>query len=463
MASRPAWLDVPQDLNELSPKLWSQTASRGPDGQVCVGAKPVTEIVAEYGSPVYVLDEADFRARCRSFARAYSGWDVYYASKAFLTRDIARWAIEEGLNLDVSSGNEMLVAATGGAPVSRMGLHGNNKTVEELRLAIKLGVGRIIVDSLTEIDRINQICAELDKTVRILVRVTPGVEAHTHEYIATSHEDQKFGFSIHNGFAMQALMKAYVSERIELAGLHCHIGSQIFETSGFQVAAKRCIKLMSDFMDATGIQLEELDLGGGYGIAYTMVDNPISIDEMASQMKQIAQIEALAHGLDTPKMSIEPGRAIVGPTTMAVYTVGTVKPVVLEGGATRTYISVDGGMSDNIRPALYGSDYSASLINRRSDADPILCRVVGKHCEGGDIVVKDVFLPADITAGDLIGVPGSGAYCRPMASNYNYATKPAVVAVKDGTVRTLLRRETLDDLLELDQGTVVFTLEGLLE
>lgn len=463
LASRPAWLEKPVDVNKLDLRLWPKTTFRNNQGVVCIGQVPVTDLVKDHGSALYVLDEEDFKSRCLQFVKAFEGWQVYYASKAFLTRDLARWAVQCGLNLDVCSGNEMLVGLTAGVPAAKMGLHGNNKSLSELRLALKNGVGRIIVDSLIELERLEQLCTELDTQATVLVRVTPGVEAHTHEYIATAHDDQKFGFAITNGLAMQALMKAHYSPRIKLAGVHCHIGSQIFDIDGLLVAADRCLKLIANFYEVTNCQLEDLDLGGGYGIAYTAKDSPKPIEVLASQLKDYVVKQSLAYGLDLPNMSIEPGRAIVGPTTVALYTVGTVKPVRVDEGAVRVYVSVDGGMSDNIRPALYGAEYCANLVNRCSDAQPMLCRVVGKHCEGGDILVKDVFLPQDIKAGDLIAVPGCGAYCRPMASNYNYLTKPAVVGVKDGSVKTLLRAETLADLLALDQGEVVCSLEGLLD
>ncbi len=448
----PQWLKRPHDANELDLRLWSANVERGDDGVLRIAGLKVDDLVAETGSPVYAVDEDDFRARARAFGEAFAGWDIYYAGKSFLTTRVARWISEEGLCLDVCSGNELLVALRGGMDPRRLGLHGNNKSVEELRLAIERGVGRIIVDSLDEIDRIERLTAELDGTVRVLVRVTTGVEAHTHDYIATAHEDQKFGFSILGGQALMALVRCHHSPRIELRGIHSHIGSQIFDTGGFEVAARRTIRLMKQFRDATGIDLPELDLGGGFGIAYTAEDSPSTPDQLSAGMREIVEHECQGYGLPQPHYSIEPGRAISGTPTMAIYTVGTVKVVDLEGGAQRVYVSVDGGMSDNIRPALYAAEYSAVVANRASAAPTVLCRVVGKHCEGGDILVRDVFLPGDIRPGDLIAVPASGAYSRSMASNYNLATKPPVVAVRDGQLTTLLRRETLDDILALDEG-----------
>lgn len=454
---KPHWLHRPEDINELDSRLWSSNVSRGDDGVLRLAGLRVDDLAETVGTPLYAFDEADFRERARGFLEAFAGWDVFYAGKSFLSTRVAAWIAEVGLGLDVCSGNELVVALRGGMDPSKIGLHGNNKTTEELRLALASGVGRIIVDSLDEIARIEALTEELDVTARVLVRVTTGVEAHTHEYIATAHEDQKFGFSIQGGQALMALVRCQSSPRIELLGVHSHIGSQIFDTGAFEVAARRTMRLIAQFRQATGVDLPELDLGGGFGIAYTSDDTPSTPDELSSSLREIVEHERRAYGLKEPRYSIEPGRAISGPSAMALYTVGTVKVVDLEGGQQRTYVSVDGGMSDNIRPALYAAEYSAVLANRASEAAPMLCRVVGKHCEGGDILVRDVFLPSDLRDGDLIAVPASGAYSRSMASNYNHATKPPVVSVSGGQLTTLLRRETLEDLLALDTGAGVET------
>ena len=285
-----------------------------------------------------------------------------------------------------------------------------------------------------------------------MVRVTAGVEAHTHEYIATAHEDQKFGFSITGGDALDAVRRIVAAPGLELRGLHSHIGSQIFDSSGFEVAARRVLALHATVSAELGIAMPEMDLGGGFGIAYTTQDDPADPSQLATEMTKIVEHECRALGIDAPRLSIEPGRAIVGPSMCTVYTVGTVKEVALDGGATRRYVSVDGGMSDNIRTALYDADYSCTLANRASEAAPVLSRVVGKHCEAGDIVVKDEFLPGDVAPGDLVAVPGTGAYCWSMASNYNHLLRPPVVAVREGEVRVLVRRETEDDLLATDMG-----------
>ncbi|MBB6629190.1 diaminopimelate decarboxylase [Nocardioides sp. KIGAM211] len=449
----PSWLREPADANELVRHLWSTTARKA-DGVLEVGGVSLAALVAEHGSPAYVLDEDDFRARARAFRDAFAAYDVYYAGKAFLCTAAARWIAEEGLSLDVCSGGELTVAERAGVDPARIGFHGNNKTPAELRRAVRLGVGRIIVDSFVEIERLAAIVAELGATAGVMVRVTAGVEAHTHEYIATAHEDQKFGFSITNGQAFDAVRAVLDAPGLELLGLHSHIGSQIFDSSGFEVAARRVLALHARISTELGVTMPEMDLGGGFGIAYTTQDDPSDPSQLATEMSKIVEHECRALGIPEPRLSIEPGRAIVGPAMCTVYEVGTVKKVALDGGAVRTYVSVDGGMSDNIRTALYDADYSCTLASRHSDAPAVLTRVVGKHCEAGDIVVKDEFLPGDVAEGDLLAVPGTGAYCRSMASNYNHALRPPVIAVRDGVARIVVRRETEDDLLATDVGDV---------
>jgi diaminopimelate decarboxylase len=450
--SVPAWLRTPDDVNALVPVLWPRTVARGDDGVLRVGGLRVDDLAAQFGTPAYVLDEDDLRSRARDFATAFSGWDVFYAGKSFLCRAVVRWIAEEGLNLDVCTGGELAVALSAGMDPARIGLHGNNKSEEELATALRVGVGRIIVDSEEEIARLSSLSDQLDVRPKLMVRVTAGVEAHTHEYISTAHEYQKFGFSISGGQAAGAQRQIHDHPRLQLLGIHSHIGSQIFDADGFEVAVRRTLRLHAAFAAQTGVELPELDLGGGFGIAYTSQDTPSSAQELAEALNAIVRAECLAAGVAVPKLSIEPGRSISGPSTFTLYRVGTVKPVQLDSGATRLYVSVDGGMSDNIRTALYGAEYSATLASRGSDAGPALSRVVGKHCESGDIVVRDEFLPADIRPGDLIAVPGTGAYSRSMASNYNHVPRPPVVSVRDGVISTLVRRETVDDLLALDVG-----------
>jgi len=447
----PGWLRPPDDANALVPTLWSSTAQKV-GGDLVVGGVAIPELVANVSTPAYVLDEADLRARARAFRDAFAGYDVYYAGKAFLCTTVARWVAEEGLSLDVCSDGELTVALRAGFDPAHLGYHGNTKTEVELMRAVAEGVGRIVVDSFDEIARLTRVTASLGRTARVMVRVTAGVEAHTHEYIATAHEDQKFGFSITSGDALEAVRRVVAAPGLQLLGLHSHIGSQIFDTSGFEVAARRVLALHAQVGQELGVTMPELDLGGGFGIAYTTQDDPSDPAQLAIEITKIVEHECRALGIGQPRLSIEPGRAIVGPAMCTVYTVGTVKRVELDGGAVRTYVSVDGGMSDNIRTALYDADYSCTIASRESDAPPALVRVVGKHCEAGDIVVKDEFLPADVRPGDLLAVPSTGAYCRSMASNYNHALRPPVVAVRDGVATTIVRRETVDDLLATDLG-----------
>ncbi|MFF4157504.1 diaminopimelate decarboxylase [Streptomyces sp. NPDC001678] len=439
----------PADLNELDPRVWSRTVARGDDGVVAVGGMDVKRLAEEFGTPAYVLDEDDFRARCRAWRDAFgTDADVFYAGKAFLSRAVVRWLHEEDLNLDVCSAGELVTALDAGMPAERIALHGNNKSTDEITRAVEAGVGRIVVDSFQEIARVAHIAERLGKRQRVLIRVTVGVEAHTHEFIATAHEDQKFGLPLAGGQAAEAVRRALKLDGLELLGIHSHIGSQIFDTSGFEVAAHRVVGLLREIRDEHGVELPEIDLGGGLGIAYTSDDDPSEPHQIATALREIVTRECAAAGLAVPRISVEPGRAIVGPTAFTLYEVGTTK----ELPGLRTYVSVDGGMSDNIRTALYDADYSVALVSRASTAEPMLTRVVGKHCESGDIVVRDAFLPADVAPGDLLAVPATGAYCRSMASNYNHALRPPVVAVRDGAARVIVRRETEEDLLRLDVG-----------
>ncbi|WP_406041366.1 diaminopimelate decarboxylase [Micromonospora sp. NBC_00898] len=448
IGSRPPWLRPPGDVNALVPQLWPRNVARAADGALEVAGLGVRDLAAEYGTPVYVLDSDDLRSRCREFRAAFPDADVYYAGKAFLCRAVVRMIAEEGMFLDVCTGGELATALSAGMPAERIGFHGNNKSLAELARALDAGVGRIILDSFAEIDRLTALARERGVRPKVLIRVTVGVEAHTHEFIATAHEDQKFGFSLAGGAAAAAAFKVLDEGVLELRGLHSHIGSQIFDASGFEVSARRVLGLQAQIRDARGVELPELDLGGGFGIAYTTQDDPAAPHELAKRLRKIVDGECAAEKLTVPHLSIEPGRAIVGPAVFTLYEVGTVKDV----DGIRTYVSVDGGMSDNIRTALYDASYSATVANRASVAEPLLARVVGKHCESGDIVVKDEFLPADVQPGDLVAVPGTGAYCRSMASNYNHVPRPPVVAVRDGRARLIVRRETEEDLLALDVG-----------
>ncbi|MBO2448193.1 diaminopimelate decarboxylase [Actinomadura barringtoniae] len=433
------------DLNALDPQIWPRSAKRD-DGVMTVGGVDVRELAEQYGTPLYVYDENDVRARAREYAAAFDDGDVHYAGKAFLCTAVAKWLHEEGLGLDVCSGGELAVALAAGFPVERITLHGNNKSVGELERALEAGVGRIVLDSYEEIARLGYLAKERGARPKVMIRVTTGVEAHTHEFIATAHDDQKFGFSRSSGAALEAVRRVLELDQLQLVGLHSHIGSQIFDTDGFEVAAHRLAELLVAIRDEHGVELPELDLGGGYGIAYVPGDEPHDPKAIADGLRAIVSRECKAYGLSMPRLTVEPGRAIVGPGGVTLYEVGTVKDV--EG--LRTYVSVNGGMSDNLRTALYGAEYSCVLASRTSEAAPMLSRLVGKHCESGDIVVRDLWLPEDLAAGDLVAVAATGAYCRSMASNYNYVPKAAVVAVRDGRSRVIVRRETDDDLLRLD-------------
>ncbi len=432
--------------SDLDPAVWPVTAVRAGDGALQLGGVDVRDLAAEFGTPAYVLDEDDFRGRCRSWREAFSGADVYYAGKAFLCTAVARWVAQEGLGLDVCTGGELAVAERVAFPPERLIFHGNNKSVGELERALHYGVGRVVVDSFDEIVRLAALAERDGVRQRVLIRATPGVEAHTHEFVQTGQEDQKFGFSLASGAAAEAVRRIVALPSLELVGLHCHIGSHIFDTRGFSLAAHRMIGLLADVRDEHGVELPELDLGGGTGIAYTSADDPMPVEEFAAGLRAILARECTAAGLALPRLAVEPGRALSGPTTVTLYEVGTVK--VLPG--LRTYVSVDGGMSDNIRTALYDARYTAVLASRASAAEPANVTLCGKHCESGDIVVHDVPLPADLSPSDLVAVPASGAYHRSMANNYNHVPRPPVVAVSGGRARLLVRRETEDDLLALD-------------
>ncbi|MEE1617071.1 diaminopimelate decarboxylase [Brachybacterium sp. J153] len=455
----PTWLPFPADVNTLIPGLWSETTVRGADGAVEVGGVSVARIAEEVGTPAFVLDEADFRARARAFRdafaeafRPHAGADVYYAGKAFLCGAVARWMEEDGLGLDVCTGGELAVALRAGFPAERIALHGNNKSDAEIRRALDAGVGRIVVDSLDEIGRVDQLAAAAGVRAAVMLRVTTGVEAHTHEFIATAHEDQKFGLSLTGGAAFEGVREVLGAGHLELVGLHSHIGSQIFDTGGFEVAARRVLDLVARVREELGHTITQLDLGGGFGVMYNTQHTPSTPEALAAGIAGIVEKQCHELELEVPHVSFEPGRAIAGPSTQTLYSVGTVKDVRLGGPHHRVYVSVDGGMSDNIRTALYDADYSCLLSSRISGERPEVVRVVGKHCESGDIVVKDEYLPADVQRGDLVSVPVTGAYCYSLASNYNHVPRPPVVAVRDGEIRTLVRRETEEDLLGLDLG-----------
>jgi len=423
-------------------------------GALSIAGCTAEKLVKEYGSPIFVVDQEDFVVRTNAWQAAlnesFGSGKIYYAAKSFICVEVAKWLKELKVGLDVCTGGELSVALAADFPASDIEFHGNNKSEAEITTAIKEGVGTIVIDSFDELSRVAKIATEFKKIQKVYLRLTPGIDAHTHEFISTAHEDVKFGFSIASGDAQIAIDKCMVESSLNLAGIHCHIGSQIFEVSGFELAAQRLVAVLVAFSDKYSKELAELNLGGGYGIAYTKNESAISPAQVIPAIAKVIKSECEKAQLSVPKISIEPGRAIVGPTTTTIYMVGTTKSVTLENGAKRRYISVDGGMSENIRPALYGATYSAFLANRNSSASAINSRIVGKHCESGDILISEIDMPEDVKAGDLLAIPATGAYGRSMASNYNHMPRPSVIAVINGTAREILRRENEDDLLNLD-------------
>lgn len=454
-AESPPRPQSPEELLLLAPNVWPRNMVRDESGVASIAGVTVTDLAEEYGTPLFVVDEDDFRSRCREIASAFGGGkNVHYAAKAFLCSEVARWIDEEGLSLDVCTGGELAVALHANFPAERITFHGNNKSVAELTSAVKAGVGHVVLDSMTEIERLDAIAGESGIVQDVFVRLTVGVEAHTHEFISTAHEDQKFGLSVASGAALAAVGRVFETEHLRLVGLHSHIGSQIFDVAGFELAARRVLGLLHEAVEQFGVektaQISTVDLGGGLGISYLAADDPPPMGELAAKLSAIVKNESAAVGLPTPRLVVEPGRAIAGPGTITLYEVGTVKDVDVSATAHRRYVSVDGGMSDNIRTALYDAQYDARLVSRISDAPADLARVVGKHCETGDIVVRDTWVPGDLHPGDLIGIAATGAYCYSLSSRYNMICRPAVVAVRDGRARLVLRRETVDDLLSLE-------------
>lgn len=437
-----------QPFNQLPAHVWPRNAARTADGVITIAGVALPEIAAQYGTPVMVVDEDDFRSRCRDMAEAFgSPRNVHYASKAFLTRHIARWVDEEGLALDVASENELRIALAADFPPERITVHGNNKSESFLRLCLSSKVGHVVIDSRQELTELEALAKEAGQVQDVFVRAKPGVDAHTHEFIATSHEDQKFGLSLASGTAYEAAVAAIASPHLELTGLHCHVGSQVFDAEGFKLAAERVLGLYAQIWKEQHVALQYLDLGGGYGIAYTDDEAPLDVAAVARDLLREVQEVADDLGIAAPTVVVEPGRAIAGPSTVTLYRVGVVKDVHTSYTATRRYIAVDGGMSDNIRPALYASLYDARVANRLTHGTPVQTRLVGSHCESGDILVEDGSWPDDIAADDLIALAATGAYCYSMSSNYNSFGRPAVVAVRDGEIYPMVRRETVEDIL----------------
>lgn len=433
--------DAPFDLT-----LLPVSARVGADGGLSLGGVELLALAGEFGTPLYVYDEDELRARCREY-RAHFGAGVAYASKAFLCTAMARLVAEEGLDLDVATGGELHVALHAGFPAGRMVFHGNNKSTDELRAALAAGVGRIVVDSFDELDRLEMLTAGGDATVGVLVRVTPGVEAHTHEFIETGTDDSKFGFGLPHGDALAAVKRVVSGGPLRFEGLHCHIGSQVFGLDSFARAVDRMVGLVLAVETDTGVTVDELNLGGGLGVRYVPEDDAPSIAQHAAAMQEVIAKALAAHGVRSrPRLSVEPGRSIAAPAGLTLYTVGTIKTIP----SVRTYVAVDGGMSDNLRPVMYGARYETFLPGRVRAARPRVASVAGKHCEQGDVLVHDAHLPADVAVGDILAMPVTGAYAHSMASNYNKILRPAVVFVHDGNVRLVVRREDPSDLIRLD-------------
>ncbi len=434
-----------------------------------VGGVSLHDLATTQGTPLYVVDETDMRGRAAALRTAMTAAfaeqgveaELFYAGKAFLCRGVARWMTEEGLGINTASLGELTTALSAGVDPARIGLHGNNKSDAEIELALSEGIGRIVLDSLVEVGRVADAAAALGTRARAMLRVTTGVHAGGHEYISTGHEDQKFGLSVHparageDSPALAALLAILDRPELELLGIHSHIGSQILDPAGFAAAASEVMRLRAELAERSGALVGEVDLGGGFGVAYLPGEVELEPERIAKETASAVAEAAATTGTALPQVSFEPGRSIAGPAGITLYTVGTVKPVRLPEGsdvAERLYVSIDGGMGDNIRPALYGAAYHAELVGRTSAAPLVRARVVGKHCESGDIVVHDVDLPADVHAGDLLAVAVTGAYGRSMASTYNLLPRPGVVAVRAGKVTPLVRRETVADLLALDLG-----------
>jgi diaminopimelate decarboxylase len=425
---------------------WPLTAERDPEGVLAVGGVRVTDLARDHRTPLWVVDEADLRERCRRYVEGFPGTAVAYASKAWCTVGILQLVTAEGLWIDVVSGGELHTALVAGIDPDRLIFHGNNKSEAELDRALEVGVGRIVVDSFDELERLERVAAVRDVTATCWLRITPGIDAHTHDYVRTGHDDSKFGFTLSLGLADEAIVRARALPHVDVVGVHAHIGSQIFGTDPFIANAEVTLDLLARWRDEHGIELSELNLGGGMGIRYTHEDHPVDVARYGKAVLETVDERCAALDYPRPRLFVEPGRAIVGPSTLTLYEVGTVKHLP---GLT-SWVSVDGGMSDNIRPALYDAEHEVAIANRVSEAEPRAVTVVGKHCESGDLVREHAPLPGDVRVGDLLAVAATGAYTESMASNYNRLPRPAAVLVRDGEVRELLRRETLDDLVRRD-------------
>lgn len=417
-------------------------------GRVSVGGCDLAALADEFGTPLFVYDEADLRARCQAYASAFGADSVAYASKAFLCRAMAALVADEGLGLDVATGGELHIALAAGVDPARLIFHGNNKSDAELRRALDEGVGRLVLDSFDEIDRVEVLVDGGLDPPAVLIRVTPGIDAETHAHVLTGAEDSKFGFGLGSGAALEAATRVSGSDAFRFVGLHAHIGSQIHDLAAFGRAAEVLGALVTEIESETHASITELNLGGGLGIRYAAADQAPVVADYAAAIRRVLDDVWGSRGKAQPRLVVEPGRSIAGPAGLTLYRVGTVKDVP----GVRTYVAVDGGMSDNPRPATYGARYEAFLPDRATADRPLTATVAGKHCEQGDVLVRDGALPADVAVGDVLCTPVTGAYGYSMASNYNAVPRPAVVFVRDGEARVVVRRESLDDLLRRDEA-----------
>lgn len=413
-----------------------------------IGGCDAPELAAEFGTPLFVFCEQTFRDRARGFRAAFPDSTIYYASKAFLCLALCRIVDQERLGLDVASAGELHVALAGGFPPDRIILHGNNKQKQEIARAVEASVALIALDNLEEIDQTSEIASAAGRRQRVVLRVTPGVEAHTHHYVQTGQEDSKFGLSIEGGVATEATKRVVERDSLELAGIHAHIGSNIFSFDPYAKTIEILFEFIAQVSQSAATAIDQVNLGGGIGIPYVAGDYPARLDLLAGLVRETAVREAERHGIPLPRLSFEPGRYLVGNSMVTLYTIGTIKEVP----GIRTYVSVDGGMSDNVRPALYQSRYAAVLANKARHEPTHVVTVAGMHCESGDVLIHDIALPASIERGDILAVPATGAYGYAMASNYNQVPRPAVVLVKDGDARVIVRRERLDDLIRLHES-----------
>jgi len=427
------------------PAIWPMTAHSDDDGRLCVGEVALTDIADEFGTPTYVIDEVDFRSRARSYRAALGEAEVLYAGKSLLTMAVARWAHEEGLGIDVCSAGELAIAMAGGVEKARIVMHGNAKSQDDLRAAVRFGVGRIVLDSTIEI---TDLAGMAEGRQRVLIRVTPDLDIHGHRAVTTGISDQKFGFTLDGAHAADAVARVLSHPSLRLIGLHCHLGSQVTDAAIYGEAIRRMIAAMADVRARHGVVLTELNIGGGHGVPYLAGDPELSVDQLARVIADALDTACAAERFPRPTLVIEPGRAISARAGVTVYQVRGVK--TQPGG--RTFVAVDGGMSDNPRVSLYGAKYTVALANRHSLAPKQRVTVAGRHCESGDEIARDVELPADVHPGDLLAVACTGAYHHSMASNYNMVGRPPIIAVKDGRPRELVRRETTADLLSRDRG-----------